>query len=43
MLDSSILITMEEKFLKTKNENTYELIDAGMAIIDAMLDKSRQY
>jgi hypothetical protein len=38
MLDSSILMTTEEKLLNTKHAKTSELIDAGMAITDAMLD-----
>jgi hypothetical protein len=40
-LDSSILATMEEKFLSTEHAETSELIDTGMAITDAMLDRAR--
>jgi hypothetical protein len=41
-LDSSILITTEEKLLNTEHGKTFELIDVGMAIIDAMLDRERR-
>jgi hypothetical protein len=41
-LDSSILITTEEKLFKTKHAKTSELIDAGMAITDATLDRARR-
>jgi hypothetical protein len=41
-LDSSILITTEEKLLSTKHSKTSELIDTGMAITDAMLDRARR-
>jgi hypothetical protein len=42
MLDRLILITMEEKLLKIEHDNTSELIDAGMAITDATLDRARR-
>jgi hypothetical protein len=42
MLDSSILITMKEKLLRTENVKTSELIGIGMAITDAMLDQSKR-
>jgi hypothetical protein len=38
-LNSSILITVEEKLLSTKHAKTYEIIGAGMAIMDATLDR----
>jgi hypothetical protein len=41
-LDSSILITTKERFLNTKNVKTSELIDAGMAITNAMLDEQSE-
>jgi hypothetical protein len=41
MLDSSILITMEEKLLNIEHAKTSELIGAGMAITDATLDRAR--
>jgi hypothetical protein len=41
-LDSSILITTEEKFLNTKHATMSKLINAGMAIIDATLDRERR-
>jgi hypothetical protein len=40
-LDSVILITTEEKFLNTENAKTSDLIGAGMAIIDATLDRAK--
>ena len=40
-LDSSILITTEEKLLNTKHTKTSELIGVGMAIKDATLDRER--
>jgi hypothetical protein len=40
-LDSSILITTEEKLLSIEHEKTSELIDEGMAITDSMLDRER--
>jgi exosome complex RNA-binding protein Rrp42 (RNase PH superfamily) len=43
MLDSSILITMEEKMLNTKHAKTFELIGVGMVITDATLDRERIY
>ena len=42
MLDISILITTEEKLFSTKHAKTAELIDAGMAITDATLDRERR-
>jgi hypothetical protein len=42
ILDSSIIITMEEKLLITKHAKTYELISAGMAITDSTLDQERR-
>jgi hypothetical protein len=42
MLDSNILITTKEKLLNTKNENTTNLIDVGMAINNAMLDREKR-
>jgi hypothetical protein len=41
-LDSSILITTEEKLISTEHAKTSELIDAGMAITDATLDRERK-
>jgi hypothetical protein len=41
-LDNSILITTEEKFISTEHAKTYELIDAGMAITVATLDRVRK-
>jgi hypothetical protein len=41
-LDSSILITTEEKLLSTEHTKTSELIGAGMAITDATLDRERR-
>jgi hypothetical protein len=41
-LDSLILITTEEKFINTENGKIFKLINAGMAIIDASLDRSRK-
>jgi DNA-directed RNA polymerase subunit E'/Rpb7 len=40
-LDSSILITMEEKLLSTKHAKTSNIISAGMAITDATLDREK--
>jgi hypothetical protein len=40
-LDSLILITKEEKLLNTEHAKTSELIGAGMAITDAMLDRAK--
>jgi hypothetical protein len=37
-LDSSILITSEEKVLSAKHAKMFEIIRAGMAITDATLD-----
>jgi hypothetical protein len=37
-MDSSILITMEEKFLSTEHAKTSELIDEGVDITDATFD-----
>jgi hypothetical protein len=42
MLDNSILITMEENFLITKHTKMSELINVGMAITDAALDRERR-
>jgi hypothetical protein len=42
-LDSSILITIEEKLISTEHAKTFELIGAGMAITDATLDRERKY
>jgi hypothetical protein len=41
-LDSSILITTEEKLISTEHAKTSELIDAGMEITDATLDRERK-
>ena len=41
-LDSSILIIMEETLLNTKHTKTYELIDIGMVITDATLDRAKR-
>jgi hypothetical protein len=41
-LDSSILITTEEKLLSTEHAKTSELIDVGMAITDATLGRARR-
>jgi hypothetical protein len=41
-LDSSILITTEEKLLSKEHAKTSKLIDIGVAIIDATLDRSRR-
>jgi hypothetical protein len=41
-LDSSILITTNENFLNTEHAKTSELIDAGMAITYATLDRARR-
>jgi hypothetical protein len=38
-LDSSILITTEEKLINTKHAKTSELISAGMVIKDATLHR----
>jgi hypothetical protein len=42
-LDSSTLITTEEKLINTENAKTSKLIDAGMEITDATMDRSRKY
>jgi hypothetical protein len=42
-LDSSILITTEENLLNIEHTKTFELIDTGMAITYAMLDRERKY
>jgi hypothetical protein len=42
-LDSSILITTEEKLISTEHAKTSELIDVGMTITDATLDRERKY
>jgi hypothetical protein len=41
-LDSSILITTEEKLISTEHAKTSELIGAGMEITDATLDRERK-
>jgi len=41
-LDSSILITIEEKMLNTECTKMSELIYVGMAITDATLDRERR-
>jgi hypothetical protein len=41
-LDSSILITTEENLINTEHAKTSELIDAGMVITDATLDRERR-
>jgi hypothetical protein len=41
-LDSSILITIEEKFISTMHAKMSKLINAGMAITDASLDRERK-
>jgi hypothetical protein len=40
-LDSVILIIIEEKLLSTKNANTSMLIDTGMSITNATLDRAK--
>jgi hypothetical protein len=42
-LDSSILITTEEKLIIMEHAKTFELIDLGMEITDATLDRVRKY
>jgi hypothetical protein len=42
MLDSSILITTEEKLLNTEKTKTSNLISVGMAIMNATLDRERR-
>ena len=41
-LDSSILITTEEKLISTEHAKTSELISARMEITDATLDRARK-
>jgi hypothetical protein len=41
-LDSSILITTEEKLISTKHAKTSELIGTRMEITDATLDRARK-
>ena len=41
-LDRSILITTEEKLIKTEHAKTSKLIDVGMEIIDATLDRAKR-
>jgi hypothetical protein len=41
-LDNSILITTEGKLISTEHAKTSELIDAGMEITDATLDRARK-
>jgi hypothetical protein len=40
-LDCSILITTEENMINTKHAKESELINVGMAIIDATLDREK--
>jgi hypothetical protein len=40
-LDSSILITIEEKLLNTEQDKMYELVIVGMAMTDATLDREK--
>jgi hypothetical protein len=42
-LDSSILITIEEKLISIEHAKTSELIDVGMDITNATLDRERKY
>jgi hypothetical protein len=42
-LESSILITTEEKLISTKHAKTSELINVGMEITNATLDRERRY
>jgi hypothetical protein len=42
-LDSSILITTEEKLISTKHSKTSKLIDAGMVITYDTLDRVGNY
>jgi hypothetical protein len=42
MLDSSILITMEENLINIEHAKTSKIISAGMDIMDATLDKTRR-
>jgi hypothetical protein len=42
-LDSSILITIEDKLFSTEHAKTSEVIDAGMAITNSTLDRARKY
>jgi hypothetical protein len=41
-LESLIIITTEEKLISKEHAKTSELIDAGMDIIDATLDRERK-
>jgi hypothetical protein len=41
-LDSSILITIEEKFISTQHAKIPDLIDTVMAITDASMDRERK-
>jgi len=41
-LDSSILITTEEKLISKEHARMFELIGMGMEIIDATLDRERK-
>jgi hypothetical protein len=41
-LDHSILITTKEDLINTENSKTYDLIDVGMAISDATLDRDKR-
>jgi len=42
-LDSSILITTEEKLINTEHANKSELINGGMEITYSTLDRERKY
>jgi len=41
-LDCSILITTEENLINTEHAKMFKLIGAGMAIIDATLDRDKR-
>jgi hypothetical protein len=41
-LDHSILITTKEKLISTEHAKTSELIDTGMEITDATLDREKR-
>jgi hypothetical protein len=42
-LNFSILITTEEKLISIDHPKTFELIDVGMVITDATLDRAMKY
>jgi hypothetical protein len=42
-LESSILITIEEKLIRKDHAKTSEIIDVGMEITYATLDRARKY